>query len=373
MGVTIREMHGKRGLRRFITFPMQIYRDNEYWIPPLLMDEWNTLDPAKNPAYDHCRVKFFMAERDGKWVGRVAAIIHDRYVEKWGNRYCRFGWLDFIDDREVSRALMDAVMAYANENGLTAVHGPLGFTDLDREGMLIEGFEELGTMATNYNHPYYPEHLEAMGFRKDIDWVEYEIKVPDSIPEKALRVQDLVLKRSKLTMFEGNKKGLLRYARSLFELVNETYSDLYGVVELTDRQIDSYIKQYFGFVNLDYIKIVLDENDNMVAFGVAIPSLSHALQRTKGRLFPFGFIQMLRALKKPEKIDMLLVAVRPDYQARGLTAILMTELTGNCMRNGIKSAESNPELEDNAQVQAIWKHYDARIHKRRRCFIKDVE
>jgi GNAT superfamily N-acetyltransferase len=372
MSVTIHEVRTRKDLGRFIKFPFKLYKNNKYWIPPLLMDEWHTLEAEKNPAFQHCRVKYFLAKMDGELVGRVAGIINDKYVEKWGNKYCRFGWFDFIDDKTVSKALVEAVEQWAVDNGMTAVHGPLGFTDMDREGMLIEGFEELGTMATLYNHPYYPEHMRELGYEKDVDWVEFEVHSPKEIPERALRLQKLVLQRSKLRIADAKKKALLPYGKKMFELINETYSDLYGFVALSEAQIDVYIKQYFGFIHPDYVRFITDENDALIAFGIAMPSLSRALQRSKGRLFPFGFIHLLWALKFPKYIDFLLVAVRQDYQARGITAILMTEMTRNAIKNGIISAETNVELETNTQVQAIWKLYDARQHKRRRCFIKNI-
>ena len=372
MSVVLREVRSRRDLRAFIHLPFRLYRGNPYWIPPLLLDEWNTLTANKNPAFRHCKTRFLLAEKKGRIVGRVLGIINERYIEKWGNRYCRFGWLDFEDDAEVSSALMGAVEDWARSAGLSAVHGPLGFTDLDREGMLIEGFQEQGTMSTLYNHPYYPEHLERLGYGKDVDWVEFHVRVPESIPEKAIRVGELVLKRSKLRVVPWKKKDMLGYARRIFELVNESYKDLYGVVELTDEQIETYTKQYFGFMNPDYAKAVVDENDTLVAFGVSMPSLSDALQKSRGRLFPVGFLHLLRALRRPHQLDMLLVAVKPEYQSRGLPAILMTEINRSALRNGVTDAETNPELESNTQVQAIWKHYDARRHKRRRCYIKQL-
>ncbi|MBN2553311.1 MAG: GCN5 family acetyltransferase [Spirochaetales bacterium] len=372
MSLTIHEVRDRRELERFIKFPFSLYKNNKYWIPPLLMDERRTLDWKKNPAFEHCLVKYWMAEKDGREVGRIAGIINQKYVEKWGQKHCRFGWFDFIDDIEVSGALLNKVEEWARENGMAAVHGPLGFTDMDPEGMLIEGFEELGTMATLYNHPYYPQHMEKLGYGKDVDWVEFEVHPPDEIPEKVLRLQKLVLQRSKLRIVEGKKKYLSPYARKMFDLINETYADLYGYVTLTDKQIDVYIDQYFGLIHPDYVRFITDEQDNLIAFGIAMPSLSRALQRSKGRLFPFGFIHLLWALKFPRRIDFLLVAVRPDYQARGITALLMAEITRSCLKNKIISAETNVELETNTQVQAIWKHYDARQHKRRRCFIKPL-
>ena len=372
MSIMIREVQNRKDLRRFIDFPFTLYRNNKYWIPPLLTDEWNTLDPKKNPAFEHCRVKYLLAEKDGRMAGRIAGIINEKYIEKWGRKHCRFGWFDFVDDIEVSGALLEAVEAWGRDNGMTAVHGPLGFTDMDREGMLIHGFNELGTMATLYNHPYYPEHMESLGYGKDIDWIEFEVRVPKEIPEKVLRLQKLVLQRSKLRIIEAKKKNMRLYAKKMFNLINEAYSDLYGFVTLTDKQIDVYIDQYFGFIHPDFVRFIVDEEDNLVAFGIAMPSLSRALQRSKGRLFPFGFIHLLFALKFPKYIDLLLVAVRPEYQARGIPAILMTEMTKNALKNRIISAETNVELENNVQVQALWKHYDARQHKRRRCYIKAI-
>ena len=372
MSITIREVQTRKDLRRFINFPFTLYRNNRYWIPPLLMDELNTLDPKKNPAFEHCRVKYLLAESDGRLAGRIAGIINDKYIEKWGQKNCRFGWFDFVDDIEVSGALLKAVESWARENGMTAVHGPLGFTDMDREGMLIHGFDELGTMATLYNHPYYPQHIDSLGYGKDIDWVEFEVKTPKEIPEKVLRLQKLVLQRTKLRVVDSKKKYMRPYARKMFNLINETYKDLYGFVTLSDRQIQVYIDQYFGIIHPDYVRFIVDAEDNLIAFGIAMPSLSRALQRSKGRLFPFGFIHLLWALKFPRYIDMLLVAVRPDYQARGIPAILMNEMTRNAMKSGVISAETNVELETNIQVQAMWKHYDARQHKRRRCYIKTL-
>ena len=370
MSVSIRDVAGGGDLGRFIRFPFRLYRGNPYWIPPLLIDEHNTLNPEKNPAYRHCRVRLLLAEENGRLLGRAAAIINAKYIQKWGKKYCRFGWLDFVDDPRVSAALLGEVEGWARQNGLEAVHGPLGFTDLDREGMLIEGFEELGTYSTYYNHPYYPRHLEALGYGKDVDWIEFFISAPKEIPEKVLRIQELVLKRSGLRLVEPKLKTMMAYAQRIFAMVNEAYAGLYGVVELTPEQVDMYVKQFFSFLNPDYAKIVVDAEDQVVAFGLAIPSLSRALQRGRGRLLPFGFLYLLWALKHPRIIDMLLVAVKPEYQARGLTAILMTEITRNSLLHGVRGAETNPELEDNTQVQAIWKHYDARRHKRRRCFIK---
>ncbi len=372
MTVAIHEVRSKRQLKRFMKFPFTLYKNHPYWIPPLLMDEWKTLDWDKNPAFKYCRVKYWLAEKDGRLVGRIAGIINERFIEASGNRYGRFGWLDFVDDREVSGALFQTMEDWAREQGMTAVHGPLGFTGLDREGMLIEGFDEMGTMATLYNYPYYPEHLEAMGYRKDLDSIEFEITTPERIPEKALQLEKYVLERNKLRLVEG-KKNLYPYAKKMFELVNEGYSgQIYGFVELTKEEVDVYIKEYYGFLDADYVNFIIDEREELIAFGIAMPSLSRALQKSRGRLFPFGFIHLLLALKFPKHLDFLLVAVRSDYKAKGIPAILMTEITRNCQKNGIRTSETNPENETNSRMHAFWKYYPARQHKRRRFYIKTI-
>ena len=294
----------------------------------------------------------------------------------------RFGWVDFVDDPAVPAALFEKVEAWAREKGLSAVHGPLGFTDLDREGMLVEGFEELGTLATFYNYPYYPVHLERLGYVKDVDWVEYEMAVPPEPNATIARIANLAARRYKLRLLQvRNKKELLRpraekglpsYARELFDVLNDEYQHLYGVIPLTGRQIDYYIKLYFNLLSLPFVPIVVDENDHLVAFGITMPSLSRALQKSGGRLFPFGFIHLLRALRKGDRGDLYLVAVRSEYQGKGVNAILMNEINRVFARRGIVKAESNPELETNQNVQGQWKYYDARQHKRRRCFIKHL-
>jgi GNAT superfamily N-acetyltransferase len=305
-------------------------------------------------------------------VGRIAGIINDRYIENWGQRYGRFGWFDFIDDVDVSRALIESIENWARENRMAAIHGPLGFTDLDPEGMLIEGFEELGTMATLYNHPYYVEHMSRLGFVKDVDWVEYELKTPDRIPEKVARLENVVLRKFGLSVVPARKKDMLPYARRMFELINKAYAGLYGFVGLTDEQIDVYLKQYVPLIHPDYARLIVNDKDELIAFGVAMPSLSRALQYSRGRLLPFGFVHFIMALKFPRNIDLLLVAVTPEFQGKGIPAVLMAEITKSCLKNGIVSAETNVELETNTQVQAMWKHFEARQHKRRRCFIKNL-
>ena len=374
MTVQIKEVQSLKDLRAFIQFPHTLYKDNPYWVPNLVMDDTNALRRDKNPAFDHCEARYWLAWQDGKIVGRIAAILNHAHLERWDERYVRFGWFDFVDDLAVSSALLQKVEDWAVEKGMTAVHGPLGFTDLDREGMLIEGFDELGTLATIYNYPYYPQHMERLGYVKDTDWVEYEIQMPDEVDEKIAKAANIVLKRNKLHLLEPrNKRHLLNYVDRLFDLLNEAYQDLYGVVALTPGQKKSYTKQYFDFIHPDFVPIVLDEHDNMVAFGIVMPSLSVALQRAKGRIFPFGFVHLLQAMRKFDRADLYLIAVKRSYQGKAVNAILMNRMLEVFKKYGVKSVESNPELEDNEQVQAQWKYFEKRNHKRRRCFIKHLE
>lgn len=293
----------------------------------------------------------------------------------------RFGWLDFVDDPEVSAALMGAVETWARELGLEGVHGPLGFTDLDREGMLVEGFNEVATLATIYNFPYYPTHMERLGYKKDIDWVEYEMTVTPKPDPTIARIADLARRRYKLHLLEArNKKELLKYASELFEILEESYAHLYGTVPLTRKQVETYVKQYFGFVQPNFVPVVLNEQGQMVAFGITMPSLSRALQKARGELFPFGFLHLLKALKTYDTFDLYLVAVRKKYQGKGVNAILMDHIHRLFVRLGVKKVESNPEkvesnpeLENNADVQGQWKYYPRRNHKRRRVFVKLLE
>ena len=371
MNIIVKEVTNLKDLKSFIRFPNKLYRDNQNWVPNLFFDELNTLRRDKNPAFEHCEAKYWLAYREGRIVGRVAAILNRKHMEKWGQRYMRFGWIDFIDDQAVSEALLNTVEAWAKETGMTAVHGPLGFTDLDREGMLVEGFDELSTLATTYNYSYYPVHMQKLGYVKDTDWMEYEMAVPPEPNETIARIADIALRRNKLKLLDvRSKKELLPYARELFELIDDEYKHLYGVVPLTEKQVDAYIKQYFGFVTPDFVPVVLDQNDRMVAFGIVMPSLSRALQKAKGQLFPFGFIHLLKALKKNDRADLYLVAVRSEYQGKGVNAILMNKIQKVFNKLGITKVESNPELETNANVQGQWKYYEKRQHKRRRVFIK---
>jgi hypothetical protein len=374
MDVQIKEVTNLKDLKAFIHFPFTLYRGNPYWVPNLVSDDLNTLRRDKNPAFETCEARYWLAYRDGAIIGRVAAILNHPHIEKWGQRYMRFGWLDFIDDPQVSAALLGVVEAWAKEAGMTAVHGPLGFTDMDREGMLVEGFEELATMATYYNYPYYPTHMASLGYTKDIDWVEYEISMPAKPDEKIARMAAIVAKRNKIRLLEvKNKKELLRHAKELFELLENEYKKLYGTVPLTPKQVEAYIAQYFGFVTPDFIPMVFNEKNEMVAFGIGLPSLSRALQKSHGQLFPFGFIYLLNALKRNDRADLYLVAVKSEYQGSGANALLMDSMYEVFRKLGVKKIETNPELETNQLVQGQWKYFETRQHKRRRAFIKQLK
>ncbi len=371
--IFIKEVHGRRGLRKFINFPFSLYKDAQNWVPSLRADDLNTFRRDKNPAYAFSDAKFWIAYRDAIPVGRIAGIVNQRHIEKWGQHYARFGWLDFIDDKRVSSALLNTVEDWAAAQGLIAVHGPLGFTDLDREGLLVEGFGEMGTLATHYNYPYYQHHLESAGYQKDTDWVEYEIEIPERPPERISKLAEAVKGRYHLRLAPvKSRKDLLKYADAVFELLDDAYSHLYGTTPLSRAQVDTYIKQYFGLIRPEFLPVVVDQNDNLVAFAITMPSLSRALQKAKGRILPAGFIHLLKALSKNDKGDLYLVAIKHAYQGKGINAILITRLIEVFKAFGIRKVESNPELEDNLNVRTQWKHFTHRQHKRRRVFIRHL-
>jgi len=371
MNVIIKEVISRKDLRTFIRFPHTLNQGNPYWVPGLDFDEMNTLRKDKNPAFEHCQACYWLALSEGEIVGRVAAIDNRLHSETWGQPYLRFGWIDFVDHPAVSDALFGAVEAWAESLGKTAVHGPLGFTDLDREGMLVEGFNELATLATSHDQSYYAEHLTRLGYEKDADWLENEVTVTEELDERISRVAAISRKRYKLSLLKAkNKKELLPYAPELFEIINETYSHLYGVIHLTEDQVKAYVEQYFGFVFPDFVPVVLDENGRMVAFTISMPSLSKALQKGRGKLFPIGWLYLLKALNKPDRVDMYLGAVRREYQGKGVNAIMMETLYRAFQRHGINKIHGNPQMESNFQVREQWKYFESRQHKRRRVFIK---
>ena len=369
----IKEVHTKEALKAFVDFPHRLYAGNAYWVPALRSDEINTLDREKNPAFAYCEARYWLAYDGKQVVGRIAGIINRRHKEKWGQSFMRFGWFDAVNNPEVSLALLEKVEDWACSEGLTDVHGPMGFTNLDHAGMLVEGFQELATQAAGYNYPYYSNHMAQAGYVKDVDYLEYEMPMPEAVDPKIAKLAKLVLKRNNLRLLEvKDKKELLPYAHELFDMLGAEYKHLYGVVPLSEEQVNAYIDQYFGFISPDFVPVIVDMEGRMVAFGVTMPSLSKALQRSKGRLFPFGIFHLMRALKKNERADLVLVAVAKEYQGKGVNAVLINRMFEVFCDFGIKKVESNPELESNIAVQAQWKHFERRQHKRRRIFIKHL-
>jgi ribosomal protein S18 acetylase RimI-like enzyme len=373
MQPVIKEVTTLKDLRTFIRFPKQLYKGNPYWVPTLFLDDYETLRSDRNPAFDHCEAKYWLAYQDGKLVGRVAGIVNKLYKKHWGVNYGRFNWFDFIDDPDVSKALLDTVEAWVKKFNVEAIHGPLGFTDMDREGMLIEGFDQLGTMAAFYNHPYYRTHIEKLGYAKAIDWIEYEITVPKEPVETISKVAEAAKKRSGLHVLKVKKKSnMLKYAGQMFKVFNEAYQHLYGVVPLTDRQVELAIKQYFGLISPEFVPFVINEKDELVGFGITMPSLSNALRKGGGDLLPFGFIHLLKAMNKNDRADLYLIGVKDEYKGKGVNAILMDHILRVFQQKGITKVESNPELENNSLVQTQWKYFEKRQHKRRRVYIKPL-
>ncbi|MCX6245670.1 MAG: hypothetical protein NTU98_13330 [Bacteroidetes bacterium] len=374
MEISIKKVTTGKDLRKFIDFPYRLYKENKYWCPPMRMDERNTLSRKKNPAFDFCEAEYFLAYKDSKLVGRIAGIINHKANERWNEKLVRFGWIDFIDEPAVSEKLIATVTQWGKEKGMNGIHGPLGFSDMDNEGMLIKGFEEEATLASIYNYPYYVEHMERLGFKKAADWVQYEFEVPQEIPDKVERLSALVKEKYKLRLVEAKKaKDLLPYAGKMFVMLNQAFDELYGFTSLSQKQMDMYVKTYFGFIRPQYVSFVVDEHDDIVGFGVSMPSLTKALQKSNGRLFPFGFIYMLRAMKKNDTIDMYLNGVRPDYHGKGVNALYYNEMHKAYIRNHITRAVTNPQLEDNAKALTIWKNFNGRQHLTRRCWIMHFE
>lgn len=365
----------KAQLRRFVDYPNQLYKDVPQFVPATYGDDLADWDRSKNPAFSYCDARCWLAERDGEIVGRIGAIRSRKANEKWGVNRMRFTQTDFIDDPEVSAALFAVVEDWARELGCAAVHGPLGFTDMDREGMLVEGFDRRSCFFTYYNYPYYIDHMTALGYVKDVDWIEELITVPtdEKIIRRWEKLSDFVLKRNNLHIVEPkNRLAYLPLLKPFFDLVNVAYAPLYGTVELTEQQIKKYSSKFAPLINPNTTCFVMDKNDRMIAFGVGAPSLATAMQKHRGRLFPTGWIDVLKAFRKNDTVDLLLIAVHPDYQARGVNAIILSKTMKGCLKMGIKEAETGPMLELNDKVQSQWKDFQTEQHKRRRCFIKEL-
>ena len=374
MSIELKEVVSRKELKQFIRFPFQHYQDDNYWVPPMIRGEMETLSSGSNPAFEHCETIMLMALCNGEPAGRIGGIINHRYIKQWERKHARFCWFETTDDREVSAALLGAVETWAREKGMERLVGPMGFTTFERQGILVKGFDEMPTIAGVHNPAYYPEHLEALGYSKEIDYVEFELKVPDNIPEKIIRIRDVVMERYGLKILRAKTiREMLPYADPVFRVINEAYRPLYGFAELTEKQIAFFVRKYFSFLKPDFTTAVLDKNDNVIGFQISMPSLSRAMQKAGGRLYPFGWYYLMRAMKKPKKIDAMLVGVHPDYQSKGINSVFMVDLTSAAIRNGVKYAESNNELEENLKVQSIWRHFESRQHRRSRIYGKSLQ
>ena len=380
--IEIKKVESKKDLKTFIDFHYDLYEGNEYDVPNLFSDEMNTLSKDKNAAFEFCEAEYYLAYKDGKLAGRVAAIINHKANNKWGKKSVRFGWIDFIDDREVSKALLDAVEKYGREKGMKDVVGPLGFTDMDPEGMLVWGFDQLGTMPTIYNYAYYPEHIEALeGFEVDNKYVEFKIMVPDEVPEKYAKIAMMIEKRYNLHVRKLTKKDIFQggMGQKIFDLINDTYKDLYGYSELSQKQIDQLIKSYLGFLDFNLITCIEDwtgGEHKLIGVGITMPSLAHALRKCRrGRLLPFGWFHVLRAIKqhKTNIVDLLLIGILPEYRAKGANALLFADLIPWYQKYGIEWGETQVELETNAGVQGQWGALTPVMHKRRKCYKKIIK
>ena len=375
MSIEIKEVTTKKELKRFVKFNIELYKDNPYHVPGLIDEEIMTLSKDKNPAFETCEAIYFLAYENGKIVGRIAGIIVHDSNRIWNQKNARFGFVDFVDNKEVADALFNAVIVWAKEKGMSALHGPLGFTDLDHEGMLIEGFDRLGTMASIYNYPYYPQHMVRMGFEKDEDWNEYKIYIPEEVPEKHKRISEIVKQKYGLKILKFKKrKEIWPYANRIFEALNASYAQLYGFSPLTARQIEYYVKMYIPMLRLNLITLIIRESDDaVVGFGISLPSLSRAMQKAKGSLFPFGFIYLLKALySKSKVVDLYVMGVLPEYKNKGVNALIFNDLIPEYISMGTEYGESNPELVKNNAIQAQWDYFKTEHHKTRRSFIKQI-
>ena len=379
MAITIKKVSTKRELTKFIRFNYELYKGNPYSVPDLCSDMHNTFSKEKNAAFEFCEADYFLAYKDNRIVGRIAAIVNNRANEKWECKNVRFGWIDFIDDLEVSAALIKTVEEWGRERGMNKMVGPLGFTDFDAEGMLIDGYDQLSTMATIYNYPYYSEHMEKLGLTKEVDWVEYKVFVPDAVPEKHKRISEIIMKKYNLRIkkYTSGKKLEKEYGQQIFQIINEAYSPLYGYSPLTPRQIEQYVKMYLPIVDLDMVTLIVNEKDELISAAICMPSLSKALQKAHGRLFPFGWYHLLKALymkrRRANIVDLLLIAVKPEFQNKGVNALLFYDLIPVFQKASFSFGESHPELEYNNKVQAQWEYFEYEQHKRRRVFTKEIK
>lgn len=373
MSIEIVKVTNQKLLKVFIHFPEMLYKDSPLWVPSLIADEYNNLEKKINPAFKHCEADYFLAYKNGKVAGRIAAIINNNANSDWNQRNVRFGWIDFIDDYEVSKALLDTVADWGVSRGMVTMNGPLGFSDMDKEGMLVEGFENIPSITTIYNYPYYPKHLEKYGLVKEIDWYQRKFKVPELVPEKLSKYDKIVQSRYKVRVFDSKRgRDFKAKGYEMFNVLNNSFSVLYEFTRLNERQIRLYINQYFPFINRKLVCFVVNEKEEVVAFAVTMPSLSKAVKSAKGKLFPFGFIKMLKALRKNDFIEMYMIGIVPEYQNKGLNAVIFNHLHSNFIKLGVKEVVTNPQLETNTSVISLFDYYDSTPYMTRRCYIGNI-
>lgn len=376
MSVTIKTVSSRKDFKTFARFANRLYKGNKYYVPSMPMDDLSTFSKEKNAAFEFSEAEFYLAYKDGEVAGRVAAIINHKANDAWKVKQVRFGWIDFIDDLEVSAALLDAVIEFGRKAGMTQIVGPLGFTDFDPEGMLVEGYDRLSTMALIYNHPYYPEHMKKHGYYKETGWLEYRITIPETVSERHKQIAEAVMERYGLTIKKKTRRQIKkeRYGQKLFKLINETYCVLYGYSLLSEKQIDQYVGLYLSLIDTEMLTFVENAEGELIAAGISIPSLSEALQKCNGEIFPFGWWHLLKAmfLKKPDTLDLLLIGVRPDYQNKGINSIMILDLVARYNRLGFRYAETNAMLETNAKIHAMFEPFEKEVHKRRWVFGKDI-
>ena len=376
MSIQIKTVTTRKDLKTFVRYANRLYKGNKYYVPSMPFDDMNTLDKEKNGAFDFCKAEYYLAYKDGEVVGRVAAIVNYKANEAWKVDQVRFGWFDFIDDLEVSKALLDAVVAFGKAHGMTQIVGPLGFTDFDPEGMLVEGFDRVSTMALIYNHPYYPEHMKKHGYVKETGWLEYRITIPDELPKKHIKIAEIVKERYNLKIVKKTKRQIRKekYGHKLFRLINETYCVLYGYSLLSEKQIDQYVDVYLGLVDMEMLTFIEDSEGELIGAGITIPSMAEALQKCNGEIFPFGWYHLLKSMYwgKPDTLDMLLIGVKPEWQNKGVNSLLFVDLFQRYKKMGFKYAETNANLETNAKVQAMWTPFEREQHKKRWVFGKEI-
>lgn len=376
MSVQIKVASSKKEMKIFARFGNKMYKDNKFYVPSMPLDDLNTFNKEYNAAFEFSEAEFYLAYKDNKVVGRVAAIINHKANEAWKVKQVRFGWIDFIDDLEVSEALLNAVVEFGKARGMNQIVGPLGFTDFDPEGMLVEGFDRLSTMALIYNYPYYPEHMKKHGYYKETGWVEYRITLPESVPERHKKIAEAVRERYNLKLLKKTRRQIMKenYGQKVFKLINETYCVLYGYSLLSEKQIDQFVGVYLSLIDTKMLTFVEDADGNLIGAAITMPSLSKALQASRGEIFPFGWWHLLKAMfwKKPDTLDMLLIGVRPDYQNKGVNSLLMVDLIETYRKLGFKYAETNANLETNVKVQAMWQPFERELHKRRWVFGKEI-